>query len=180
MARIERRTRETTIVASVKKGKGVGKADVPEDFLKHMVETLARYSGYDIAVTASGDLRHHTIEDVAISLGRAFREEVDADNIERMAAATIPMDDALVTVAIDFVDRPFFVGELPEDIYTHFFRSFAFEARVTLHVDVRRGTDKHHVIEAAFKGLGKCIAAATAKRPGGVSTKGKVAVKARK
>lgn len=180
MARVERKTRETTIVATVKRGKGAAKADVPEDFLKHMVETLARYSGYDITVAATGDLRHHTVEDVAITLGRAFREEVDVDNIERIASVTIPMDDALVLVALDFVDRPFFVGEVPDDIYTHFFRSFAFECRITLHVQVVRGADKHHIIEAAFKGLGKCMAMASAKRPGGVSTKGKVALKARK
>ena len=88
MARIERKTRETTILASVAKGTGKASVSVPDDFLKHMLETLARYSGYDIDVSATGDLRHHTVEDVGIALGSAFRSAIDADSIERMASAT--------------------------------------------------------------------------------------------
>jgi imidazoleglycerol-phosphate dehydratase len=144
-----------------------------DDFLDHMLITLARYSGWGLVVDAVGDLRHHLIEDVAITLGQVAARDTPATCV-RYADAVVPMDEALVQVALDAGGRPHYEGELPSPLYDHFFRSFAMNADWTVHVRVLRGTDRHHVVEAAFKALGMAIRQALQDDGTVFSTKGSV------
>lgn len=171
-AKIERSTRETKITADLCID-GTGKFDVECDiqFLKHMCESLARYASFDLKMTAAGDNDHHIIEDTAITLGEAFKKAVGQDPVERTASCILPMDDALVMVALDLVDRPYCDADCPDDLYLHFFRSFAMSAGITLHIVQIRGFDEHHIIEASFKALGKCLQAASRPRDTLLSTK---------
>lgn len=173
MSRLERKTNETTIVASVEIGTGAYDVRIDDRFLAHMVETLARYSGLDIELEATGDLRHHLVEDVAIVLGQALKEELP-EGIARFGSALIPMDEALVQAAIDVGGRPYYVGKLPSKLYTHFLHSFANNLGATLHVRVLRGSDRHHVVEAAIKATGMALRQALAPRDEVFSTKGAV------
>ena len=144
-----------------------------EPFLDHMLVALSRYSGVNLDIEARGDLRHHLIEDVAIALGVAFGAFAPASSA-RYGERTIPMDDALVQVVIDLGGRVWYEGPLPSGIYDHFFRSFAENARATIHVRVLRGTDRHHIVEAAFKALGLALRDALITTEGVFSTKGAV------
>ena len=173
MSRLRRQTKETQIEVDVRIGSGRANVDVADGFLKHMVETLARYSGLDIELTATGDLKHHLIEDVAITLGLALADEVPA-SAARYGWAQIPMDEALADAAIDLGGRPFYVGPLPYKLYTHFLHSFATNLGATLHIQVLRGDDPHHIVEAAIKATGMALRQALV--DGGVvfSTKGSV------
>ncbi len=173
MSKIERVTRETSIVAEVRIGGGASQVTIGDRFLAHMVETLARYSGLDIDVTATGDLRHHLVEDVAIVLGQALREELPV-GIARFGSALIPMDEALAQAAIDVGGRPYYVGKLPSKLYTHFLRSFATNLDATLHVRILRGEDRHHMVEAAIKATGMALSQAMVPVDGVFSTKGAV------
>ncbi len=175
---MERKTRETEIYVELNLD-GKGKFDVECDiqFLKHMVETLSRYSGMDIKLRASGDNEHHIIEDVAITLGKAFANALDDKPIERMATRTVVMDDALVMTSLDIVDRPYAEVDCPDQLYHHFFRSFAMSAGLTLHIMVIRGYDDHHIIEAGFKSMGIALKEALRRRDSELSTKDKVEVK---
>ena len=175
-AKLERSTRETKVTAELSLD-GTGKFDVKCDiqFLKHMCETLARYADFDLKLTASGDNDHHVIEDTAITLGEAFKKAVGTGAVERTASCILPMDDALVMVAVDLVDRPYCDADCPDDLYAHFFRSFAMSAGITLHIVEIRGFDAHHIVEASFKALGKCLYQAT--RPRGTLLSTKDAVK---
>lgn len=177
VAKIERKTRETDISVALNLD-GSGKFDVECDiqFLKHMVETFARYSNIDITLRATGDNDHHLIEDVGITLGKAFAEALDDSPIERMATATVVMDDAMVMTSLDIVDRPYCETDLPDPLYQHFMRSFAMSAGITLHIMQFRGFDEHHIIEAGFKSMGKATAAAIVKRDTELSTKDRVKV----
>ena len=177
MSIVQRETRETRIRAEVRRGKGEGKCESGIPFLDHMMVILARYSGLDITITATGDLPHHTIEDVAISLGAAIEREIPA-HARRYAQRTIPMDDALVECAIDAGGRPYYRGPIPSSLYEHWMRSFADNAHITLHLRVLRGRDRHHVVEAAFKALGLCLRDALAEGDAVFSTKGAVAMRA--
>jgi len=173
---IARKTRETKIALELELD-GEGKYDikVPDPFLRHMLETLARYAEFDLDIAAQGDIDHHLIEDVAIALGTAVHKAVGDSPIARLGSATVPMDDALAAVHVDLVDRPFVHIELPQDdIFEHFLRSFAMEARMTLHTQVLRGKDRHHIIEATFKALGRALHQATRPKSKLVSTKDKV------
>jgi imidazoleglycerol-phosphate dehydratase len=140
-----------------------------------MLATLARYAGLALHVQAAGDLRHHLIEDVAITVGMALRRETPA-SCARYGAATVPMDEALVQAALDLGGRFYYEGPLPSALYDHFLRSLAEHAGMTLHVRVLRGTDRHHIVEAAVKALGLALRQALA--PGGAvfSTKGAIDV----
>jgi len=173
---IARKTRETKIALELNiDGTGTFDIKVPDPFLKHMIETLARYADFDIELAAQGDLDHHLIEDVALTLGEALHRTIADGPIMRLGSATVPMDDALAAVHVDLVDRPFTHIELPqEDIYEHFLRSFAMEARMTLHTQVLRGKDRHHIIEATFKALGRALHLATRPKGKTISTKDKV------
>ena len=118
IAKIERKTRETDIAVELNLD-GTGSFDVECDiqFLKHMVETFARYSNIDIRMRATGDNDHHLIEDVAISIGKAFAKALDDSPIERMATATVVMDDAMVMTSLDIVDRPYCETDIPDPLY---------------------------------------------------------------
>ena len=173
MSRLERVTKETTIVADVRLGTGVSNVVIGDRFLAHMVETLARYSGLDIDIEATGDLRHHLVEDVAIVLAQALKEELP-DGIARFGSSLIPMDEALVQAAIDVGGRPYYVGKIPSKLYTHFLHSFANNLDATLHLKVMRGEDRHHVVEAAIKATGMALRQALVPAEGVFSTKGVV------
>jgi imidazoleglycerol-phosphate dehydratase len=175
MTVVVRDTRETQIRVEAAPGTGVSKIDTTIPFLDHMLVTLARYASLDLEITARGDLRHHLIEDVAIALGAAIAALVPP-RAARYGDRFIPMDDALVHVAIDLGGRPYYCGPLPSDLYEHWFRSFSDNAHATVHVRVLRGRDRHHVVEAAFKALGVSLRQAlVADSTSGVfSTKGSV------
>lgn len=174
---IERKTRETQITVDLNLD-GSGKFDVECDiqFLKHMIETFSRYSNIDIKLRAVGDNDHHLIEDVGITLGKAFAQALGGQPIERMCTKTVVMDDALVMTSLDIVDRPYAEIDCPDPLYHHFFRSFAMSAGITLHIMVIRGFDEHHIIEAGFKSMGLAIKGAIVRRDSELSTKDKVKV----
>ena len=173
MSKLKRETKETRIVADVRVGKGEASVDIDDRFLAHMVETLARYASLDIDIEATGDLRHHLVEDVAIVLGLALADEVPA-RAARYGWAQVPMDEALAEAAIDVGGRPYYVGRLPSKLYAHFLHSFATNLGATLHVRVLRGIDKHHKVEAAIKATGLALRQALTKGDSVFSTKGSV------
>lgn len=175
MTTVVRETKETRIKIVLAPGTGQAEIRTTVPFLDHMLEALARYGGLDLQVEASGDLRHHIIEDVALTLGEALRSALPA-TAARYGERTIPMDDALVQVVLDAGGRPWYEGPLPSTMYDHFMRSLSDAARMTLHIRVLRGQDRHHVVEAAFKALGMALRQAMAVSGGdGVfSTKGSV------
>jgi imidazoleglycerol-phosphate dehydratase len=156
MSTITRETRETRISVELTRGTGAADVETGEGFLDHMLVTLARYAGLDLTVRARGDLRHHLIEDVAICVGAVLAELLPRSAV-RYGDRTVPMDDALVHCAIDVGGRPYYRGPLPSALYDHWMRSFADNARATLHLRVLRGVDRHHVVEAAFKALGLAL-----------------------
>jgi imidazoleglycerol-phosphate dehydratase len=175
---VERKTKETTVeVRLTLDGSGSYDVETQNPFLTHMAETWARYAGFDLHLRASGDLDHHLVEDVAIALGQAFRAAFALAPCQRIAYDVVPMDDALVLVAVDLVDRPYYEGMLPIPLWEHFFRSFAMEARINLHVDVLRGRDTHHCVEAATKAFARSLRRALEPRDEEVSTKGTVQAK---
>ena len=175
IAKMERKTRETQISVELNVD-GTGKYDVDCDnqFLKHMIETLSRYSDMDITMKAAGDNDHHLIEDVGITLGKAFAKALDDKPIERMATSTVVMDDAMMMTSLDIVDRPYCEVDCPDALYQHFMRSFAMSAGITLHIVQIRGYDEHHIIEASFKSMGKALKGAVAYRDSELSTKDRV------
>lgn len=177
MKSYRRHTRETQITLSLglAGAQSVGQSTIStgEPFLDHMLLTFARYSGLTLAVQAAGDLRHHLIEDVAITLGLALRDQLP-EACRRYGAALIPMDDALVQAAIDVGGRAYYEGRLPSSLYEHFLRSFADNAAVTLHVRVLRGRDRHHVVEAAMKATALALRDALITTDTVFSTKGAV------
>ena len=178
MTTVVRETKETTIRVVLGRGTGEVRAATGEPFLDHMLVTLGRYAGVDLAVEARGDLRHHLVEDVAIALGAGIAAFVPA-SCARYGDRTIPMDEALVHVALDLGGRPFYAGRLPSSLYDHWFRSFADNARATVHVRVLRGRDRHHIVEAAFKALGLALREALVEGEAVFSTKGAVAAEVR-
>jgi imidazoleglycerol-phosphate dehydratase len=173
MSVIVRETRETQVRVEASRGGGTARIDTGRPFLDHMLRTLAAYSALDLAVTARGDLKHHLIEDVAIALGGAIAG-LAAAPIARYGHAVVPMDEALVEAALDCGGRPYYQGPLPSTLYDHWMRSFCDHARATLHLQVLRGRDRHHVVEAAFKALGMALRQALVESPAVVSTKGPV------
>ncbi len=170
-----RTTHETSIDLAIElDGTGTAEVSTGLPFYDHMLEQIAKHGSFDLRVRATGDLHvdsHHTVEDVAIALGEAFREALgDKAGVRRFASGLYPLDEALVEVALDLSGRPFFVWdvELPEAIplgtppfdpqlAEHAFQSFATAAGITLHVSLRRGRNVHHIIEASFKGLARCL-----------------------
>ena len=171
-AKLSRKTKETDISLHLCiEGKGKGAVKLDDQFLRHMLETLTRYASFDLKLEATGDNPHHLIEDVAIALGAAFRQALGDVPVERIASAMVPMDDALVTAAVDLVDRPYCDTDCPDPLYSHFLRSFSMSSGITLHVIVHRGLDDHHVIEATFKALGSALKRAVVPREDVLSTK---------
>ena len=128
--KLERKTCETHIKVEVNPGNGTATVATGVPFLDHMVTTLARYSGLDIAISGEGDLRHHMIEDVAIAIGTALSAILPATGF-RYGDRTVAMDDALVQAVIDTGGRPYYRGPIPSDLYDHWMRSFAHNAART-------------------------------------------------
>jgi imidazoleglycerol-phosphate dehydratase len=168
---------------------GRGRAEIVTGvpFFDHLLAALARHGRFDLTVRATGDLAvdaHHTVEDAGIVLGQALRGAVGAgEGIARFASVHLPMDDALVLVALDVSGRPFLhfdvmfpadrVGAFPVDLVEEFLRAFVTHAAVTLHVVGQHGRSSHHLAEAIFKGLGVTLREALTVAGGGVpSTKG--------
>jgi imidazoleglycerol-phosphate dehydratase len=170
---VERKTAETAIRVELTIGSGRAEVNTGVPFLDHMMTALARYSGLDLSISASGDLRHHIIEDVALTVGEALRRALPA-TCARYGERTVPMDDALVQAVLDAGGRPFYRGPIPSALYDHWMRSFCDAAKLTLHVRVLRGSDRHHVVEAAFKALGFALRDALVDTGSVFSTKGVV------
>lgn len=175
MSTLTRKTSETQVRLRLELGPVEGGIATTEPFLDHMLVTLARYSGLGLEVEAAGDLRHHLVEDVAITLGMALRRTLP-EACARYGAATVPMDEALVEASLDVGGRFFYEGPVPSTLYDHFLRSFAEHAGMTLHVRVLRGVDRHHVVEAAVKAVGLALRQALRPEGGVFSTKGAVGV----
>lgn len=175
MSVVVRETRETQIRLQMEIGTGKTEIQTGVPFLDHMMVTFARYAGLDVTLAATGDLKHHTIEDVAIAMGMAVADLVPP-TAERYGDRTIPMDEALVNACIDIGGRPFYQGPIPSKLYDHWMRSFADNAKATLHIRVFRGTDRHHMVEAAFKALGLALRDALRDSGAVFSTKGSVAI----
>jgi len=190
-AQRSRATKETTVrVALDLDGQGRTTVRTGLPFYDHMLEQLGRHGGFDLTVEATGDLQvdaHHTVEDVALTIGECFREALgDKAGVRRFASGLYPLDEALVEIALDLSGRPFFVWEvaIPEvlalgdppfdpQLAEHALGSFATAAGITLHVTSRRGRNAHHIIEAAFKGLARCLRDAVRVEGAGIpSTKG--------
>ena len=177
-AAVERKTRETEVSVKLDLD-GSGEYDIKcqMQFLKHMTETLSRYSSVNMILKVSGDDEHHIIEDTAITIGSALKKAAGTKPICRMSSRTVAMDDALVMVSMDIVDRPYAEIDCPDPLYAHFFRSFAMSSGMTLHTVVMRGFDDHHIIEATFKALGLCLKDALRIRDKELSTKDAVKTK---
>ncbi len=192
-ATIVRETKETRIEVTLDlDGSGQSSAKTGIGMLDHLVEQIGKHGLFDLGVTATGDLHvdeHHTVEDVGIAFGQAFDRALgERKGIVRMADATVPLDEALASVAIDISGRPHCVvnakwtldriGELPASLVEHLLCSFATEARLTLHARVHAGENDHHRAEAMCKALGRALCAATRIEPrlGGASpsTKGTI------
>jgi imidazoleglycerol-phosphate dehydratase len=175
MTTIVRETKETQVTVEIALGKGTARVDTGQPFFDHMLSTFARYAGLDLTLHARGDLRHHLMEDVAITLGTAVQKVIPA-TAARYGERTIPMDDALVQACIDVGGRFYYRGPLRNKLYEHVMRSFCEHARVTLHLRILRGKDSHHVTEAAFKALGMALRDAMVDSGVVFSTKGAVAL----
>jgi imidazoleglycerol-phosphate dehydratase len=173
MTGLKRETKETTITLEIDVEGGAIDVETDEVFVTHMVETFARYAGLGLKLRATGDMKHHLMEDVAITLGLALKEAIPAE-AERFGSATVPMDDALVRAAIDVGGRAWYEGTLPSDLWEHFLQAFADNLGATLHVVVDRGRDRHHIVEAAIKATGLAIRQAVRKGDTIFSTKGSV------
>lgn len=172
MVTVTRRTNETEVTVALGDGTKT-EADTSLPFLDHMLVTLARYSDLSLTVHASGDLDHHIAEDVALTLAEALKS-VLPERAARYGSAVVPMDDALVAAVLDVGGRPFYAGPLPAPMFDHFFRSLAIAAGMTLHIDVRRGQDHHHVVECAVKAVGLALRQALQQGDAVFSTKGSV------
>jgi imidazoleglycerol-phosphate dehydratase len=179
-AQLERKTQETEVNLQLNiDGTGASKVETTIPFFNHMLTAWAKHGLMDLTVNASGDIEvdlHHTVEDVGIVLGRAFREAVgDKRGVVRYGTAAIPMDEALVVASVDLSGRPFLVFNVPLgrarlanfdlDLLKDFFRAFAFNAELTLHVNMQYGENLHHVSEAVFKAVGRALAEATRLNP---------------
>jgi imidazoleglycerol-phosphate dehydratase len=179
-ARVERNTKETQIRLDLDlDGTGVSAIETGIPFFSHMLEAWSKHGLMDLAVDAKGDLEvdlHHTVEDVGLALGRALDEALgDKKGIVRFATAFVPMDEALVQASVDLSGRPYLVfnvplqraklGQFDLDLLVEFFRAFATEAKMNLHVTMHYGANLHHVAEAVFKSVGRALAEATRINP---------------
>jgi len=176
MTVVVRETKETTIRCELTRGTGKSDVATGQPFLDHMLVVFAKYSGVDATIRATGDLPHHLIEDVAICVGAALAALLPA-TAARYGDRTVPMDEALVHCALDLGGRPYYRGPLPSTLYDHFMRSFSDNAKATLHLRVLRGTDRHHIVEAAFKALGFAVREAFVDSGAVFSTKGGVGLR---
>jgi imidazoleglycerol-phosphate dehydratase len=165
-------TKETDVeVDLVLDGSGQASASTGIPFFDHMLEQLGKHGGFDLTVAATGDLEvdlHHTVEDVGIVVGTAFKKALgDKVGVRRFASGLFPLDEALVQVAVDLSGRPFvvyevdpiaeWIGTFDPQLAEEFWRGFAFAAGITLHLRSQSGKNGHHVIEASFKGVARCL-----------------------
>ena len=189
-ATVERKTRETRIRVEVDlDGTGQHSIATPLPFLSHMLEQIARHGAVDLRIEAEGDVEidgHHTTEDLGIVLGKAVLEALgDKHGIRRYGSATLPMDEALVTAAMDLSGRPYFVWRVPlpkaklgdwdVELAEVFFEAFARSAQANLHVTLHEGQNLHHIVEVSFKAFARALRAAVEidpRAPGVPSTKG--------
>jgi imidazoleglycerol-phosphate dehydratase len=191
-AKRTRTTKETAVSISLDLDGTAGevRASTGLPFFDHMLDQLGRHGGFDLDVEATGDLQvdgHHTVEDVAITVGECFREALgDKAGVRRFASGLFPLDEALVEVALDLSGRPFVAFDVPfgevlplgdppfnPEMAEHFWQSFAVTAGITLHVRLKEGRNTHHIVEATFKGVSRCLRDAVRIEGGGVpSTKG--------
>lgn len=175
---IKRKTAETDIKLKLSlDGTGVGEIDTGCGFLDHMLTLFTKHSRYDLSVKCVGDTEvdyHHTAEDVAICLGKAFCEALgDKKGIYRYGDKIIPMDEALIMCAVDISGRDYLgyaldipsyrVGDFDTELCEEFFKAFVRDAKITLHIRQLAGTNSHHIIEGAFKAVGRALSAATAR-----------------
>jgi len=176
-AKVKRCTRETEVEVELNlDGNGKSRIETPLKFLNHMLETLAKHSGFDLNVKGRGDVEvddHHLVEDLGIVLGEALNKALgDKKGINRMGYFIVPMDEAKATVAVDLSGRPFAVinlpfsefherkvGDVSKENIEHFLTSFALSGKFNLHVEVE-GKNDHHKVEACFKALAKALALA--------------------
>jgi len=171
-AEIQRATKETTVDLALEvDGAGTTTISTGIPFFDHMLEQLGKHAGFDLRIEAHGDLEvdlHHTVEDVGIVLGNALREALgDKRGVRRFANALVPLDEALVQVALDLSGRPFLVydveavsewiGTFDPQLAEEFWKGFVDGARVTLHIRSVTGKNGHHVIEASFKGVARAL-----------------------
>ncbi len=171
-AEIERQTKETYVYVSLNiDGKGEADVDTGVGFMDHMLELLAFHGNFDLKVRCKGDLQvdsHHTVEDLGIVLGQCFNKALgDKRGITRYGHFTIPMDEALVTTDLDFSGRPYLVfnveldnihlGNYEVEMTEEFFRAFAYNCFMTLHINEDYGKNTHHIIEAIFKSMARAI-----------------------
>ena len=188
----KRTTKETaiTIAIDLDGPAGTVEASTGLPFFDHMLDQIGRHGGFDLRIEATGDLEvdgHHTVEDVGILFGQTFAEALgDKAGVRRFASGLFPLDEALVEVSLDLSGRPFVVYDVPfgevlplgdppfnPEMAEHFWQSFATAAGITLHVTKRAGRNTHHVVEATFKGVARCLRDAVRVEGGGVpSTKG--------
>lgn len=193
--RIERQTAETKVLVEIDLD-GSGNTDISTGvgFFDHMLESFGKHGMFDMTISVEGDLHidsHHTVEDAAIALGQVFAQAAgDKVGVRRFGDAVIPMDEALVSAAVDLSGRPYLVHNEPEgappyligrdssyatSLTRHVFESFAYHARVALHVTVHSGRDWHHITEAQYKAVARALRAASEPDPrqhGVPSTKG--------
>ena len=188
MTELSRETKETQISVKLELyGQGKSSISTGVGFLDHMLEALSKHSHMNLEVRCKGDTHiddHHSVEDIAIVIGQALKKELyPIKNIERYGNATVVMDEAAVTCDLDISNRPFLVFEMPMEgkvgtfdveLVEEFFRAIVFNASITTHLICRRGTNKHHRIEAAFKALAVALRrAVTINENAGIpSTKG--------
>ena len=189
-ASVQRKTRETSVAVDLKldgSGRGQSRTGVP--FLDHMLESFARHGFFDLSVEAKGDLHideHHTVEDVGIVLGRAFRTALgDRGGIRRFGEASVPLDEAVCTAIVDISGRSYLgynvaiaqerVGNFQTELVHDFMKALTDEVGMNLHLNLVSGRNPHHIIEATFKALARAMDRATALEPrltGVLSTKG--------
>ena len=191
-AALERATKETTIAIDLNLD-GTGQCDISTGipFFDHMLDQLGRHGAMDLTISATGDLHvdtHHTVEDVGILLGECVRDALgDKAGIERFASRVIPLDEAAVDITLDISGRPFLIYEIvfaPDtpglgepafdpQLVEEFFRAFVTAAGMTLHIRLVSGRNTHHIVEATFKGVARCLSDAMTQRGGEIpSTKG--------
>lgn len=187
--KLERKTSETCISLDLElDGKGIYEINTSVPFMDHMLSLMCKHGFFNLTLKAQGDIEidyHHVVEDIGIALGTAFRQILkDNKQIRRYGAATLPMDEALATVAIDICSRPILVynvdisgkiGSFDVELIEEFFRGFTGNSMITLHINLFYGNNSHHIIEAIFKAFGWALSQAVRIDPhitGVLSTKG--------
>ncbi|MCH8055022.1 MAG: imidazoleglycerol-phosphate dehydratase HisB [Deltaproteobacteria bacterium] len=189
-AKASRKTKETEITVELDlDGGGIAKVQTGIPFFNHMLEIFARHGLFDLKLKAKGDIEvdyHHTVEDVGLALGQAFKEGLgDKQGICRFGEASVPLDETLAQVVVDLSGRPYLsynvkirpgrVGDFDTDLPHEFFQAFANQLGMNLHLNVVRGENPHHIIEACFKALARAMEKATRideRIKGVLSTKG--------